>query len=349
YDGKQSVPLFYNNTTASLSEVTANVADLQAGRDWAKHGIKGLTLRFRGDPANVLQQLYVKINGAKVAYDGSAENLRRAAWQMWYIDLASLGVSLSNVTKLTIGLERIGTVGGQGMVLLDGIRLYAYDRQSITPADPGTTSLQAQYPFEGNTNDSSGNGRNGTAMGGPLFAAGQVGQAISLDGIDDYVEITGYKGILGGGAFSIAAWVRSTSTGDATMVCWGASTLGQRVDFRLFEGRLRVEHGNGNLQANTVLADDQWHHVALTVTENASISYPAVKLYLDGNDDSQTTTDPDPFDIVASIDVNIGRRGTNNDRSFQGLIDDVRIYDRVLSPEEIAWVAGLTKPFDKAF
>jgi len=56
YDGKQSLPLFYDNIMAAYSEVTANVADLQAGRDWAEHGIKGLTLRFYGDPNNVLQQ-----------------------------------------------------------------------------------------------------------------------------------------------------------------------------------------------------------------------------------------------------------------------------------------------------
>jgi len=47
--------------------------------------------------------------------------------------------------------------------------------------------------------------------------------------------------------------VKSTSTGDVTMVNWGSSTNGQRVDFRLYQGRLRVEHGNGNLQANTTL------------------------------------------------------------------------------------------------
>ena len=125
YDGKQSVPLFYNNTTAGFSEITANVANLQAGQDWSKHGIKGLTVRFFGDPANALQQLYVKINGTKVTYDGNAENLQRAGWQMWYINLASLGVNLSSVTTLTVGLERLGTLGGQGKILLDAIRLAA--------------------------------------------------------------------------------------------------------------------------------------------------------------------------------------------------------------------------------
>jgi hypothetical protein len=103
------------------------------------------------------------------------------------------------------------------------------------------------------------------------------------------------------------------------------------------------------LQGNSVLADGQWHHVALTVSENASISYPDVKLYLDGMDDSQTTTDPDTFNIVATVDVTIGRRGTNNDRIFSGSLDDVRIYDRALTQEEIAWLAGRTGSFDKPF
>jgi hypothetical protein len=67
----------------------------------------------------------VKVNGVKVLYDGDAENLKFRGWQMWYIDLASLGVNLSNVNTLTIGLERIGGLGGQGMILLDGIRLYS--------------------------------------------------------------------------------------------------------------------------------------------------------------------------------------------------------------------------------
>ena len=91
------------------SEVTANVADLQAGQDWTKHGVKALTLRFYGDPNNsTTDQMYVKLDGVKVPYDGDAENLTRTGWQMWYIDLASTGVNLSSVTTLSVGFERIG-------------------------------------------------------------------------------------------------------------------------------------------------------------------------------------------------------------------------------------------------
>jgi len=354
YDGKQAVPFFYNNTTASVSEVTANVANLKAGRDWSKHGIKGLTLRFYGDPNNVPQQMYVKINSAKVRYEGNAENLNRPAWQMWYVDLASLGTNLSNVTTLTIGFERIGGVGGQGMLLLDGIRLYSYDRELITPIDPGTASLQAQYQFEGNANDSSGKGRNGTAMGEPAFVAGKVGQAISLDGLNDYVTIAGYKGILADTTgiqqpCTVSAWVKTTDSGDRTIASWGTNSNMLRVDFRLYQGRLRVEHGGGNAQGDATLNDDNWHHVALTIIRGATISYPDVQLWLDGKDDTRPSTSSSAFSITADVDMAIGYRATAAGRYFFGAIDDVSLYDRALSAEEIAWLAGLTKPFDKPF
>ena len=127
HDGGQSAPLFYDNTSADYSEVAANIADLQVGQDWTGHGIKALTLRFFGDPANVVQQMYIKLNGTKIAYEGNAEDTKLAEWQIWYIDLASIGVNLSNTTELAIGFERMGALGGRGMVLLDSIRLYSYD------------------------------------------------------------------------------------------------------------------------------------------------------------------------------------------------------------------------------
>jgi hypothetical protein len=356
YDGKQSVLLSYDNTVATYSEVTANVADLDVSRDWSRHGIKALTLQFLGDPNNILQQMYVKINGSKVTYDGSAENTRLAGWQMWYIDLASIGVNLSNITELAIGFERIGAAGGQGMVLLDSIRLYSYDRQLITPVDPGAVGLQAHYEFEGNTNDSSGNARHGAGIG-TTFVAGKIGQAVNLDGLD-YVEITGYKGILGSSAVTVTAWIRTSSTGttdtglDSTnaIVGWGPNVAGQRFGFRVDAGRLRAEHHGGNIQGDTLVSDGGWHHVAVTVQENATISYPDVILYLDGTDDTRPTIDTDPvFDLTAAEDVRIGSRPAGNDRFFMGQIDDVRIYDRALSPEEIAGSAGRIEPFDKPF
>ncbi|MHC4352293.1 MAG: LamG-like jellyroll fold domain-containing protein, partial [Planctomycetota bacterium] len=354
HDGSQSVPLFYDNTAAAYSEVTANLTDLQVGKDWTKYGIKGLTIRFFGDAANVVQLMYVKLNGTKVVYDGSAEDTRLAGWQMWYIDLASIGVNLSNVTEFSIGFERIGTLGGQGMVLLDAIRLYSHDRQLITPIEPGTAGLQAHYEFEGNTNDSSGNARHGVGANNPMFAPGKTGQAIGLNGLDQYVTITGYKGILADASgvqqpFTVAAWVKTIDDGDRTIASWGTNSNQLRVDFRLFQGRLRVEHGAGNVQGDTTLNDDEWHHVAVTVSQGATISYPEVQLWLDGMDNTRDTTDPEAFSIATDVDMAIGYRATAVARYFFGAIDDVRLYDRVLSPEEMAWLAGRIEPFDRPF
>ncbi|MHC4168239.1 MAG: LamG domain-containing protein, partial [Planctomycetota bacterium] len=351
YDGEQSVPLFYNNTVAASSEVTANVADLQAGQDWAKHTIKALTLRFHGDPNNsVTDQMYVKINGSKVTYDGDATNLTNTGWQMWYIDLASVGVDLNNVATLSIGFERAGILGGQGVVYLDGIRLYPNNRLLITPADPGTTGLQAHYEFEGNTNDSSGNARHGTPMGNPTFVAGKVGQAANLFGAD-YVVITGYKGILGANPFSISAWIKTALPEQQQIVYYGTHESGLRCEFRVHDtGRIRMGNGGGQVESFSRVDDGGWHHVVATISENSTNSSSDVRVYIDGLDNTRESTDLDPpFGIVANVDVAIGYRTTQDDRGVLGQIDDVRIYDRVLSPEEAAWLAGRAKAFDKPF
>jgi regulation of enolase protein 1 (concanavalin A-like superfamily) len=194
-------------------------------------------------------------------------------------------------------------------------------------------NLMGWWKFDGDALDASGHNRGGTLVGDARYEPGLFGQALGLDGNGDYVNITGYKGVLGKHAFSVALWVKTT--GNGTMVNWGASTNGQRVDFRIDVGRLRIEHGNGNLQGNTVINDGQWHHVVLTVAANAPISYPNVAVYVDGRDDSQMTTDPDTFNLTASVDLTIGRRQTNSDRAIPAVLDDVRLYDKVLTAAEI--------------
>jgi hypothetical protein len=121
--GGQSAPVMYDNSTASISEVTANPGDLAIGSDWTVGAPERLSLWFYGNLNNSsTERMYVKINGAKVTYDGS---IAMAQWHEFSVDLASLGIDLSNVTTLTIGFERTGATGGSGKVLIDDIRLYA--------------------------------------------------------------------------------------------------------------------------------------------------------------------------------------------------------------------------------
>jgi len=219
----------------------------------------------------------------------------------------------------------------------------------ITVTDP---NLQGWWKFDvgyGTTAiDWSGHDRHGTLIGpSPTWAPGVLGNALQFDGSDNsYVNIDGYKGVLGTSAFSVTAWVKSTATGDRTIMSWGTGTSTERVDFRLFEGRLRVEHGAGNRQGDTVLADDEWHHVALTIAENATISYPEVKLWLDGRDDTRSGTDPDAFNLVAQNDVGIGIRVHNDQREFVGTLDDVRLYDKELTAGQISQILDPARAWD---
>jgi hypothetical protein len=125
HSGNQSVPLVYDNSVAALSEVAANPAGLPIGGDWTKGSPQTLVLWFYGDPGNAItEQMYVKVNGVKVVYPGAAADIAEATWRPFNIDLAALGINLSNVTQLSIGFERTGPSGGTGVVFIDDIRLY---------------------------------------------------------------------------------------------------------------------------------------------------------------------------------------------------------------------------------
>ncbi|MHC4540952.1 MAG: discoidin domain-containing protein [Planctomycetota bacterium] len=91
YDGAQSMPLLYSNTGgATYSEAARTFAVPQ---DWTRYGVQTLALYFYGTAGNT-GQLYAKINGVKVAYDGDPADIARPLWNHWSIELASLGVNL---------------------------------------------------------------------------------------------------------------------------------------------------------------------------------------------------------------------------------------------------------------
>ncbi|UCF17061.1 MAG: discoidin domain-containing protein, partial [Phycisphaerales bacterium] len=122
HGGDQSMPLFYENSF-KYSQVERTFSPPQ---DWTKHGITTLSLSFFGDPQNSVEQMYLKLSGSRVPYDGDPADITKDSWQRWNIDLASFGVDLSNITTLAIGFgdEANLRAGGSGVVYFDDIRLY---------------------------------------------------------------------------------------------------------------------------------------------------------------------------------------------------------------------------------
>ena len=221
----------------------------------------------------------------------------------------------------------LGTMGAAGMAWA---------------ADP---SLVGHWKLDGDALDASGNNRHGTLGGSPQFVPGVYGAALDFDG-DDSLTITGYKGIEGTNPFSIAAWIQTESTDTKTIVTWGSAVSGAKIELRIISNILRANHGAGNVNSAGTVNDGQWHHVALTVTANATLSYPQMILYVDGRDNTVPSTDADPvLNIVPSFDVGIGWRSTDSDRYWEGLIDDVRIYNRVLTADEVKALAVHPKAY----
>ncbi|MHC4204626.1 MAG: LamG-like jellyroll fold domain-containing protein [Planctomycetota bacterium] len=194
--------------------------------------------------------------------------------------------------------------------------------------------LVGWWTFDGHVDDVSGNGRNGILVGNPGYGPGFFGQAIEFDG-DDYVSIEGYQGPEDRSAHSFTAWIKTTTGTNNAIICWGSTGGGNRVEFRIFNDVFRWNTGNGNVEANTSPTDGEWHHVAVTLAEGTAISSEGIRIYVDGVDDTITSSDTSDWGVVPGEDLAIGLRVTNGDRYFIGSIDDVRFYDRVLTPEEV--------------
>ena len=349
HNGSQSVPFTYNNAVASMSEVTASTSDLASGSDWSKGGAGALGLWFYGDPNNaVTEQMYVKINGTKVLYDGDTSDIAIPKWTLWIIDLASTGVNQSNVTTLTIGFERTGATGGTGTMLFDDIRLYN------VPVDPGTENLVHSYTFEdGTANDSVGIA-NGTLVGDANIADG----SLLLDGTDDWMSMPGDVIALNTySELSLEAWFTSVNggnTGYHMLVAFGeegtgeSSTSGYKYLFmtpargdNVSRAAIQTSSMDSSpndeetgVSASTEQDDGQLHHFVCTVNSKSLAFYIdgeliGVAVLAAGNEISG----------IGQAVAYLGKSVYTVDPEWAGAIHEFNIYNKALSPSEVIYLA----------
>ncbi len=339
--GKQAMPLFFSNTSASAnSEADRTFTSVL---NWSASGIKSLSLWFNGALGNT-GRLYVKINSTKVLYDVDTEDIAAAQWLPWNIDLSMVGVNLNSINSLTIGVEGIGS----GVVYIDDIRLYAKEVQKVTPTAPDISGLAAHYTFDEGAGttvaDSSGNGNNGTVVGDPLWVVGTINGAMQFSG-DDYVNCGNGDSLQIQDAITVTCWVKIASftvnwetilaKGDNSYRISRSSETGDSIHFGC----------NGptgdNLNASAIITTDTWRHVAV-VFDGAY-----KRIYIDGREDARAAS-TGQIDI-STDDLYIGENSGATGRQLAGLVDDVRIYNRALSAAEIAGMAGRTNPVHTPF
>lgn len=175
---------------------------------------------------------------------------------------------------------------------------------------------------------------------------------------DQAVTVRNWHGILDGNARTVAAWIKvpnlDSDAVNSTIIGYGPWGLpGERFIFRLnqfhtngTEGGVRVEIGNGFVTANTNVADGTWHHVAMVFEGGNALDTGGIHdilIYVDGVLDGSLGNWSDKSSVNQIINtsvgqmVNIGGYITANTavRTFDGRIDEVRIYDHALNTTEI--------------
>ena len=190
--------------------------------------------------------------------------------------------------------------------------------------------------------DSSTHGNNGVLnnMNSASWMNGLFGGALWFNGLDTYVSISN----VAGGDFTLSCWIKSSQTfltSDATYegngIIW-SDVGGVANDFILGGtrsgsgvNRLSLFTGNPDISVNgvTEICTGQWVH--LTATRNSATGQLIV--YVNGLLDATGTGGTNYLN--ANPVINIGGN-TLDGRYFQGLMDEVRVYSRVLSPGEIS-------------
>jgi hypothetical protein len=194
-------------------------------------------------------------------------------------------------------------------------------------------------------NDSSGNNLTGVVNGSAMWqpGQGQVGGAIRLDGVDDHIQITDYKGISGSAPRSCTAWIRTTHT-NVQIITWGTNSPGGAWRFGINDkGLLRLDVNGGYAVGSSYINDDMWHHVGVAcgVTDANS-----VRLFVDGILDTISDSKSQKISTVDGADVKFGAP-LGSGPYFKGMLDDVRIYDRALTTGQM-WALAFTNTTDTA-
>jgi hypothetical protein len=229
------------------------------------------------------------------------------------------------------------------------VRLYKnsnFTEQDYLAVTPVSVGPAAAYTFDGNVLDASGNGNDGTVNGTLTYIGGKVGQAAVFNGANAWVSVPISIGSMD---ISIAMWIKTTDTSGASGDQWYADhglvdgEIPSVVnDFGTAVGGGYFKFGIGNpdttLTSSTQISDGVWHHVVATWNAGSG----TMQIYIDGGLNVSGTGPGGPRTAVAS-GLHIGN-SHDGGKYFSGALDQVELYNRVLTPSEIAAMAGTTIP-----
>ncbi len=210
-----------------------------------------------------------------------------------------------------------------------------------------TDGLAAYYPFNGNANDESGNGNNGTVNGATLTQDrfGNPDSAYSFDGLNDYIMISSSPSLDIRGNLTIAAWVYNIDTAGEIMWRGDNESGSDPYTLNLEAGKMNlwVFDGSGSTYSAAYSKEQvgaAWRFwVGIYDTDLDKIS-----LYKDGGLENIEDIGPEITYETSTMWNVIGALGDIGGNPFGGVIDEVRVYNRVLNETEITELYQIPEP-----
>lgn len=195
----------------------------------------------------------------------------------------------------------------------------------------GQCNLQAHFPLNGNALDISPAGNNGTIYSNPIDTTDRFGisnSALYFDGIDDYINtFTTYDYP----ERTVTFWFKpERGAGGNSILIHDSHTLSYGAfNAWVTSGDLRARAGNNGTLMQSNLPLNQWYHVALVRRLDSGLHY------LDGNIVARMPSNNNGSVSQAYDKLVIGAGRNRSSQFFKGFIDDIKIWDCVLSPAQI--------------
>ena len=196
----------------------------------------------------------------------------------------------------------------------------------------------------------------GKIVGAPKVVDGQVGEALEFDGADDYVNLTNL-GDFGEkvGASTFEAWVKTSFKKDWTTLfkvldqgcnmAWAidvnrSAKAGFPFAADIVHYYVRQKSAAGcnaiAVEIEFPLSDGKWHHIVFGIVDPGKSE---VSIYMDGEPQEIIVGDAKKLDtfipFVEPVYIGAANNRGNVERHFPGVIDEVRIYDRPLTADEV--------------